>query len=89
MQNGIARKRCALEEVKAFRKDGSITPGHPESFMTPGVEATPCSLGQGVGNAVGCALSAKMAAARYNTADHVIFDQRVFALAGDGYDFLS
>ena len=74
----------SLEDVKAFRKNGSITPGHPENFMTPGVEATTGPLGQGVGNAVGYALSAKMAAARYNTTDHVIFDQHVFALAGDG-----
>jgi transketolase len=74
----------SLEDVKAFRKNGSITPGHPENFMTAGVEATTGPLGQGVGNAVGYALSAKMAAARYNTADHVIFDQHIFALAGDG-----
>lgn len=74
----------SLEDVKAFRKNGSITPGHPENFMTAGVEATTGPLGQGVGNAVGYALSAKMAAARYNTAEHVIFDQHIFALAGDG-----
>ncbi len=74
----------SLEEVKAFRKNGSITPGHPENFMTPGVEATTGPLGQGVGNAVGYALSAKMAAARYNTADHTLFDQHILALAGDG-----
>lgn len=74
----------SLDEVKAFRQKGSITPGHPENFMTPGVEATTGPLGQGVGNAVGFALSAKMAAARYNTPQHAIFDQHIFALAGDG-----
>ncbi len=73
-----------LEEVKRFRQLHSITPGHPEFHETPGVECTTGPLGQGVGNAVGFALSAKRAAAVYNTAEHQIFTQRVFALAGDG-----
>ncbi len=73
-----------LAEIKSFRKFGSMTPGHPEFGDTPGVEATTGPLGQGVGNAVGFAVSAKMAAARFNTADHVIFDQHIVALAGDG-----
>ena len=73
-----------LDELKRFRQLGSHTPGHPESFETVGVEATTGPLGQGVGNAVGFALSAKRAAAKFNTADHVIFDQHVVALMGDG-----
>ena len=73
-----------LSEVKNFRALGSHTPGHPESFETVGVEATTGPLGQGIANAVGYALSAKRAAAKFNTADHVIFDQHVFALHGDG-----
>ncbi|QQL45520.1 transketolase [Sulfuriroseicoccus oceanibius] len=73
-----------LDEVKAFRQLGSKTPGHPENFETVGVEATTGPLGQGVGNAVGYALSGKMAAATYNTADHTILDYHVVALAGDG-----
>jgi transketolase len=73
-----------LEELKNFRALGSHTPGHPESFETVGVEATTGPLGQGIGNAVGFALSAKRAAAKFNTADHVIFDQHIFALHGDG-----
>jgi transketolase len=73
-----------LSEVKNFRVLGSHTPGHPESFETVGVEATTGPLGQGIGNAVGYALSAKRAAAKFNTADHVIFDQHIFALHGDG-----
>ena len=72
------------QDVKDFRKLGSITPGHPEYHETPGVEATTGPLGQGVGNAVGFALSAKRAAARYNTAEHTIFDQHVISLLGDG-----
>lgn len=73
-----------LQAVKDFRKLHSITPGHPEFEETPGVEATTGPLGQGVGNAVGYALSGKRAAARYNTADHTLFDHHVVALAGDG-----
>ncbi len=74
----------SLEELKNFRKFHSITPGHPEYAETPGVEATTGPLGQGVGNAVGYALSGKKAAAKFNTADHTIFSQQIVALAGDG-----
>ncbi|RLS54236.1 MAG: transketolase [Planctomycetota bacterium] len=74
----------SLEEVKNFRQLHSKTPGHPEFGETVGVEATTGPLGQGVGNAVGYAVSAKMAAARFNTAEHTIFNQHIVALAGDG-----
>jgi transketolase len=74
----------SLDEVKAFRKLHSITPGHPEFDETPGVEATTGPLGQGVANAVGYALSGKHAAAKYNTAEHTIFNHHVVALNGDG-----
>ncbi|RYD38202.1 MAG: transketolase [Verrucomicrobiaceae bacterium] len=73
-----------LDDVKNFRQLHSITPGHPEFHETPGVEATTGPLGQGVGNAVGYALSGKRAAARFNTAEHTLFDHSVFALLGDG-----
>ena len=73
-----------LEEVKNFRKLHSITPGHPEFGETPGVESTTGPLGQGVGNAVGIAIAAKMAAAHFNTAEHEIFNHQVVCLAGDG-----
>ncbi|MFD0892431.1 transketolase [Luteolibacter ambystomatis] len=73
-----------IGELKNFRQLHSHTPGHPESFETVGVEATTGPLGQGIANAVGFALSGKRAAAKFNTADHVIFDQHVFALHGDG-----
>jgi transketolase len=74
----------SLEEVKNFRQLHSITPGHPEYDETPGVEATTGPLGQGIANAVGYAVSGKHAAARYNTAEHTIFNHNVVALAGDG-----
>ena len=73
-----------LEEVKNFRQLHSKTPGHPEFHETPGVECTTGPLGQGIANAVGFAVSGKMAAARFNTPEHEIFDSHVIALAGDG-----
>ncbi|MDP6858491.1 MAG: transketolase [Verrucomicrobiales bacterium] len=73
-----------LEEVINFRQLGSKTPGHPEFGETPGVEATTGPLGQGIGNAVGYAVSGKMAASRFNTESHTIIDHHIFALAGDG-----
>ncbi|MCP5560057.1 MAG: transketolase [Verrucomicrobiaceae bacterium] len=73
-----------LDQVKNFRVLHSQTPGHPEFHETPGVESTTGPLGQGIGNAVGYALSGKMAAAKYNTADHKIIDNHVITLAGDG-----
>lgn len=76
--------QLSLEEVKNFRVLGSETPGHPEFGDTVGVEATTGPLGQGIGNAVGFALSGKRAAAKFNTAEHTIFDHHVFALHGDG-----
>ena len=74
----------SLEDVKNFRALHSITPGHPEFHETPGVEATTGPLGQGVSNAVGYAISAKMCEGRFNTPTHTIFDHHIFVLAGDG-----
>ncbi len=73
-----------MSEIKRFRQLHSKTPGHPEFSETPGVECTTGPLGQGVGNATGIAVAAKMAAARFNTAEHRIFDQHIICLAGDG-----
>ena len=74
-----------LHEITRFRQLNSKTPGHPEITHAPsGVETTTGPLGQGVGNAVGMALSAKMADARFNTPEHRIFSHHVICLAGDG-----
>ena len=72
------------EQVKKFRVLHSRTPGHPEFHETAGVEATTGPLGQGISNAVGYAVSQKMAAAKFNTSAHTIFDNHIVALAGDG-----
>src|ERR1700751_1988365 len=73
-----------MSEIKRFRQLHSKTPGHPEFGETPGVECTTGPLGQGVGNATGIAVAMKMAAARFNTGEHRIFDQHVICLAGEG-----
>ena len=72
------------QDLSKFRALHSNTPGHPEFHETPGVEATTGPLGQGVANAVGMAVAGQMAAARFNTAEHPLFDYHVVALAGDG-----
>lgn len=74
----------SIEDIKNFRIKGSNTPGHPEFGETDGVETTTGPLGQGIGNAVGMAISEKMAAARFNTPDFQVFDHKVWCLAGDG-----
>ncbi|MCB0339993.1 MAG: transketolase, partial [Bdellovibrionales bacterium] len=71
----------SLEEVKNFRQWESKTPGHPEFGVTPGVETTTGPLGQGFGNGVGLALSAKMLAAKYN---QDLFAYNVFGIVSDG-----
>jgi transketolase len=74
----------ALDELKAFRQWGSRAPGHPESFCTPGVEATTGPLGQGATNAVGMAMAERFLAGRYNQPGHTIVDHMTYALMGDG-----
>src|ERR1700741_1088550 len=74
----------SIEDIKNFRQLHSKTPGHPEFGDTPGVEATTGPLGQGVGNAVGMAVAAQMAEARFNTKEHTIFDHKIVCMAGDG-----
>ncbi len=80
----LAGYDITIDQIKRFRQLHSGTPGHPESFETPGVEATTGPLGQGVCNAVGFAVSQQMAAARFNTPEHTIFDNHIVCLAGDG-----
>jgi len=74
----------AIEELKAFRQWGSRAPGHPESFCTPGVEATTGPLGQGATNSVGMAMAERFLAGRYNRPGHAIVDHMTYAMLGDG-----
>jgi transketolase len=78
-------REMTMGEIKRFRQLHSKTPGHPELTHAPaGVETTTGPLGQGVANAVGMAVGAKMAEARFNTTGHTIFDHHIVCLAGDG-----
>jgi transketolase len=70
-----------MEEIKRFRQMGSLTPGHPENFVTPGVETTTGPLGQGLANAVGMAIAERHLAATFG--DEVV-DHRTYVLASDG-----
>jgi transketolase len=74
----------SLEDLEAFRQWGSITPGHPEYGLTPGVEATTGPLGQGLTNAVGMAIAERRLAAEYNRPDHAIVDHWTYVIASDG-----
>jgi transketolase len=74
----------SLEDLEAFRQWGSITPGHPEYRLTPGVEATTGPLGQGFSNAVGMAIAERRLAFEFNQPDHSIVDHWTYALASDG-----
>ena len=69
-----------LRDLARFRQWGSRTPGHPETFATPGVEATTGPLGQGAGNSVGMAIAERALRHRFPG----LIDHRVFALVSDG-----
>ena len=73
-----------LDELKRFRQWGSRTPGHPESGLTPGVEATTGPLGQGFANAVGMAIAERRLAAEFDRDGHAIVDHRTYVIASDG-----
>jgi transketolase len=73
-----------LEELKAFRQWGSKTPGHPESGLTPGVEATTGPLGQGITNAIGMAIAERRLAHEFDRGRHAIIDHHTYVIASDG-----
>jgi transketolase len=74
----------SIEDLAAFRQWESKTPGHPECFMTPGVEATTGPLGQGSANAVGMAIAERFLAHRFNRPGHTVVDHSTWALVSDG-----
>jgi len=73
-----------LDELKNFRQWGSLTPGHPEYGLTPGVEVTTGPLGQGFANGVGMAIAASHLAATFNQRGHEIVDPFIYAIVTDG-----
>ncbi len=76
-----------LDDLKAYRTWGSITPGHPEHGLTPGVETTTGPLGQGLGNAVGMAMAARRERGLYDPDAEPgtsVFDHHIYAFVSDG-----
>ncbi|MCA9514784.1 MAG: transketolase, partial [Myxococcales bacterium] len=73
-----------LDELKRFRQLGSMTPGHPEVGVTPGVETTTGPLGQGIANAVGFAMAEAHLAARYNKPGFPVVDHMTWVICSDG-----
>ncbi len=74
----------SIEDIKQFRQWGSKTPGHPETFETPGVEVTTGPLGAGISNAVGLAIAEAHLAAKFNKPDASIVDHYTYVVMGDG-----
>ena len=74
----------SLNDLKNFRQFGSITPGHPEYGLTPGVETTTGPLGQGFANGVGMAIAETHLAAEFNTEDFKPIDHFVYGIVTDG-----
>jgi len=77
-------EKMTLDQLKNFRQWGSITPGHPESHETEGVEVTTGPLGQGTGNSVGLAIGQKFFAATFNTPEFPVSEHRVYTIVSDG-----
>jgi transketolase len=73
-------EQMTLDEIKRFRQSGSLTPGHPENFITQGVETTTGPLGQGIATAVGMAIAERHLAAEFGG----IVDHKTYVLASDG-----
>ena len=77
----VGYEAVTLDQIKKFRQIGSLTPGHPENFITAGIETTTGPLGQGLGNAVGMAIAERHLAAEYS--DDVV-NHSTYVLASDG-----
>lgn len=77
-------EEMTLDQLRRFRTWRSLTPGHPESHLTHGVEASTGPLGQGISNAVGMAIGEAHLAARYNRPGHEVFNHHTYVLASDG-----
>lgn len=73
-----------LDQIKHFRQWGSMTPGHPEKGLTPGVEVSTGPLGQGFANGVGLAVAEAYLKARYNRPGHEIINHYIYSIVSDG-----
>ncbi len=73
-----------MEDIKQFRQWGAKTPGHPETFETPGVEVTAGPLGAGISNAVGLAIAEAHLSAKFNKPDSTVVDHYTYVIMGDG-----
>lgn len=73
-----------LDQLKNFRQWGSLTPGHPESELSPAIETTTGPLGQGFANGVGLAIGAEYLAATFNRPGHQLIDYFIYAIVSDG-----
>ena len=76
--------QVSLDDLKSFRQLGSQTPGHPENFLTPGVEVSTGPLGQGISNAVGLAIAERHLAATFNQGNFNVVDHFTYVICGDG-----
>ena len=74
----------SMEEIRRFRQWDSLTPGHPEYGLTPGVETTTGPLGQGLANGIGMAIASKMMASRFNRNGRRLIDHMVYGICSDG-----
>ena len=74
----------SIDDIKDFRQLRSKTPGHPEYDLDTGIETTTGPLGQGIGNAVGMAISEKILAAEFNKEDIKPIDHYTYVFLGDG-----
>lgn len=73
-----------IDDIKNFRQWESRTPGHPEHFLTPGVETSTGPLGQGFANGVGMAIAERYLAGRYNRIGHEVVNHNIYAICSDG-----
>ena len=74
----------SIEDIKQFRQWKSATPGHPENFVTAGIEVTTGPLGQGIANGVGLAVAEAHLAAKFNKPDATLVDHYTYVILGDG-----
>eukprot|EP00917_Polyrhabdina_sp_WS-2016_P002746 GHVP01005966.1.p1 GENE.GHVP01005966.1~~GHVP01005966.1.p1 ORF type:complete len:668 (-),score=86.09 GHVP01005966.1:12-2015(-) len=80
----LSNYKITMDDLKLFRQCNSITPGHPEAGITPGVEVTTGPLGQGVASAVGIAIAQTHTESVFNTDDIKLLTSKTFVVVGDG-----